>query len=153
MRRDFIANNKVSLFYAHARREQGTGAYLSNVIDHAIGRAARTHGYEWSTTLMGILYVNRWPAVGAGTITMTIQHSIDNSTWATYATVAAATEASGEDMFLFEIRDFRRYVRLSTIVANGHCDFSCIGIFDRSRGEPVTQTDATELTVTITGAP
>jgi len=155
MRRDYPANNKVGIFYAQARRTAGAAAYISTAIDHASGRAGRVHGYEWSTVLMCILYVTRWPAVGAGTITITIQHSNTGvaGTYAAYATVAAATEASGEDLYIFEIRDFRRYVRLSAIVAGGTCDFNCLGVFDRSRGEPVYQDIATELAVTVTGTP
>ena len=82
-----------------------------------------------------------------GTVDITIQDSSDNVTFANFGTLAQADDADGETLYSAEIRDFRRYVRLSVVVASATSVLSLCGIGDRSRREPVVN-GGTELAFT-----
>lgn len=83
----------------------------------------------------------------AGTVDITIQDSGDNVTFANFGTLGQAADADGETLYSAEIRDFRRYVRLSVVVAVDTSVFSIEAIGDRSRREPVVN-GGTELAFT-----
>lgn len=82
-----------------------------------------------------------------GTVDITIQDSADNTIFAAFGTLAQALQTDGETLYSAEIRDFRRYVRLSVVVGTQTSVFSIEAIGDRSRREPVVS-EATELNFT-----
>ena len=68
-----------------------------------------------------------------------------------YATVAQMAFDT-TDLWLAEIRDLQRYIYLAFTVGTASLAFTCHGNFDRSRREPIYQTE-TEATVTYNKNP
>ena len=144
MKRDRISNEKIINFLVPASYTAGT--HVSSTIDMQTAQTSVGGSREAISNLLLALTVGAtWGALG--TIDITIQHSLDGTTFTTHSTVAQITQASGETLFLAELKDFRRYVRLSVVVAVGTCLCAIVGNGSRSRRERVVQL-GTEVAVT-----
>jgi len=149
MRRDRISNERIINFLAPGTRL--AGGYQSASIDMMtsqviVGGTREAHTNMLLSILMGANWGNN------GTIDITVQHSNDNATWVNHSTIAQLLQTEGEDIYLAEIKDFRRYVRLWVVVAAATTTFCITGSADRSRRERVYQ-EGTEKAVTEVTVP
>lgn len=80
-----------------------------------------------------------------GQVTLRLQDALTSGgAFATRGTMVC-TRASGNRTFIGQISNPRRFVRLSYDVTGNACTLSVIGIFTRSRKEPITQLPTTGL--------
>ena len=144
MKRDRISNEKIIDFFPIATYTVGT--HNSTIFDLQ-NFSAGTNREDITNMLFSLMIAAGW--VAAGTVNITIQHSNTNSAAAmvAHSTVSQAAQSNDEDLYLFEAKDFRRYVRLQMVVAAQSVTAAVLGNGSRSRREPVYQL-GTELTVT-----
>jgi len=144
MRRDRISNERIINLLAPERRL--VGGFFSASIDMMTSQVVAGGTREAHTNmLLAVLMGANWDV--GGTINITVQHSNDNATWVNHSTIAQMLQTEGEDIYLAEVKDFRRYVRLWVIVATAAATFAIVGSADRSRRERVYQ-EGTEKAVT-----
>ena len=148
MRRDRISNERIINFLAPGTRL--AGGYQSSAIDMMTSTVAAGTREAHTNMLLSILMGANWG--NNGTIDITVQHSNDNATWVNHSTIAQLLQTEGEDIYLAEIKDFRRYVRLWVVVATATTTFCIVGSADRSRRERVYQ-EGTEKAVTEVTVP
>ena len=76
-----------------------------------------------------------------GILGITMQHCVDGlaGSMVDYATVAIMQGQESEDLYLAEIKDFNRYVRLEFRVVTASVTLCVLGSFNRSRREDVVQ--------------
>ena len=138
MKRDRIANEMVIPFVVPDTKT--TGTYYSSAYDTWTSRS-------YPTNMLLITALGDGCTADTTTVTLHLQDSADNSTWAAHATVAQMTYTSSDYLFLAEIKDFRRYIKLKTIIGGASAEICVIGVLNRSKREPVYQW-GTEKTVT-----
>ena len=142
MRRDRIANEKVIDFFVPLSRS--LGIHQSGVFDLRQGGTGEGPGREIPTNIMFALQIG---AIGAGgTIVATVYTGDTAAALTLYATIAQMSQAEGEDLYLWEIRDLQRYIELYLILS-GTTLCNVLGSANRSRREPVIQL-GTEKVVT-----
>lgn len=83
----------------------------------------------------------------AGTLDVTIRHKNDNEDFVARGTLAQMDQADGVTLYVAEIKDFRRFVRIDTVVGTQTTAFQIIGLFGHSKSNPVLQS-FTELAFT-----
>ena len=153
-RRDRIANEKIIDFFAPAAN--GIGTSISAVWDlragvPVVGAPSAGAGREIPTNILLSLSIGAgWGALG--TLDLSVQTGDLTTTLVAYATGAQCLATELEDLYLFELRDLQRYMRLDIIVAGAGCTFCIIGNVERSRREPVFQV-GTEKLVTVLRSP
>lgn len=157
-RRDRIANEKIIPFFAPAARAVGTNA--SGVIDlragvAVVGAAGGGAGREIHTNILLQLQVGgEWSLTGS--LIVFVYTGNTAAALTLFATCVAATGAEGEDLYLYELRDLQRYMRVDLVIANSVGDAGCLcsmlGNAERSRREPVYQL-GTEKAVTYNKNP
>jgi len=148
MRTDLVSNHKVTVFQYPDKIEAQTITTVSRDMSHSISSPAGYH--EKNRSMLLIIPVRQWGA--DGTITITVQDSADNSTFSTFATLSAASQTAAPTVYIADIHNFKRYVRLSVVVAGGvegrtEFEFAIIGVCAIPNRAPVYQ-EGTELTVT-----
>jgi len=138
MRRDRISNEKVIDFFPPAARGSGS-TYYSGVFDTMRVSTSR-NTRECLTNLMLMVSVGTGWAAG-GQLSIIMQHGLTGNPTAlvNYAQVALMQADEGEDLYLAEIKDFNRFVRLSLTVIAFNATVCVLGSGNRSRREPVTQ--------------
>lgn len=154
-RRDRIANEKIIDFFAPATRAIGTSQ--SGVVDlragvPVVGAAGGGAGREVHTNILLQLQVGgEWAA--AGTIDVQVFTGDIATALTLFATGAQCLATESEDLYLFEVRDLQRYMRVDMVIAgDGSTLCSMLGNAERSRREPVYQL-GTEKAVTINKNP
>jgi len=154
MRRDRIANEKIIDFFAPAARDAGTAQ--SGVVDlragtPSVGAAGSGAGREVHTNILLSLQIGgEWAQ--AGTLNLLVYTGDTSTALTLYATAAQCIGSDGEDLYLFEVRDLQRYMRVDLVIATASCLCSLVGNAERSRREPVYQL-GTEQTMTINKNP
>jgi len=148
MRTDLVSNHKVTMFQYPDRLQAQTLVTTSRDMYHAITTPAGH--YEKNRSMLIIMPVHEWGR--DGTITITVQHSNDNTTFTTLATLSAASAGAAPTVYIADVHDFRRYVRLSCVIAGGsegnvYFEFCILGVCAIPNRAPVYQ-EGTELTVT-----
>jgi len=134
MKRDRISNEKVIDFFVPASRS--VGIHQSGVFDLRQGGTGEGPGREIPTNIMFGLQIG---AIGAGgTIVATVYTGDTGAALTLYATIAQMSQAEGEDLYLWEIRDLQRYIELY-ITLSGTTLFNVLANANRSRREPVIQ--------------
>ena len=147
MRRDRIANEKVIDFFVPLSRT--VGIHQSGVFDLRQGNAGEGPGREIPTNIMFMLQVG---AIGVGgTVVPTVYTGDIDTALTLYATIAVMSQAEGQDLYLWEIRDLQRYIELY-LTLSGTTLCNCLGSANRSRREPVIQL-GTEKAVTYNKNP
>jgi hypothetical protein len=137
---DILSNHKVVNVKTHATQTTGTAATtakdLQAIAENGL-RERNTHG------LLVIFVTN---VNSTGDITITIQDSLDNSSFDDDFAVLTNIAAAG--VYVADIKGMKRYVKLSSVCADANVDWGAIMItFDAER-RPVKQADSTTLTVT-----
>lgn len=148
MRRDRIANEKVIDFFVPLSRTAGT--HQSGVFDLRQGGSGEGPGREIPTNIMFMLQIGAGFGVGA-TIVATVFTGDAAAALTLYATVAGISQAEGQDLYLWEVRDLQRYMELY-LVLSGTTLCNVLGSANRSRREPVIQL-GTEKAVTYNKNP
>lgn len=121
---DILSNHRVIRFKTYA--ELGTGnETLTDVDMWADGQRPNR-----------ILFIADVGAC-AGTLTFTFRDSPDDDTYDADFVTAAAIDATG--LFLFDIVDFERYLRVYAVAGAGNASYGLYGITFEDRGRPVTQ--------------
>lgn len=146
MSKELLSRIKPELLLAYASRAASGTAYAGITIDTMkLIDSSLSEMYDNPQNALLLIYV---PTFGAsGTITLTVKHKNDNEDFATHSTISAMTQASGATLYVAEIKNFRRFVRVDSVVGTQTSAFSIIGLFGQSRSNPVKQS-FTELTVT-----
>jgi hypothetical protein len=84
-----------------------------------------------------------------GTIDISVQHSdLENSGWVENATIAQMSAADGEDFYIAEIYNLKRYVRLELTVTGTVSSIAITGSGSHAQRNPVVQI-GTEQAVTL----
>lgn len=138
-RRDRIANEKIVPFHVPAIRTAGTNASAVHDLRAGVavvGAPGSGAGREIHTNMLLSLQIG---ADWAGAVTLLVYTGNTATTLTLFATAAQCTNAEGEDLYLFEIRDLQRYMRVDLVVADEDCLCNLIGNAGRSRREPVYQ--------------
>ena len=154
MKRDRIANEKIINFHIPAARAIGTSA--SAIFDlragtPVVGAAGSGAGREINTNILLALQIGGdWAA--AGTINVRVFTGNTVVTLSLYATGAQCLGTEGDILYLFELRDLQRYIRVDLVIAGATCLCSMLGSADRSRREPVYQA-GTEKAITYSKNP
>lgn len=154
-RRDRIANEKIIDFFVPQAFAIGT--HSSGTIDlrnapAVVGAPGGGKGREIITNVLFAISIGAGWGAG-GTLNFEVFTGDVAATVTSFATFAVITQATGEDLYLSEIRDLQRFINLQCICGGAECPFICvIGNGERSRREPVFQL-GTELTVTYTKNP
>jgi len=157
-RRDRIANEKIIDFFVPGTRAVGTNA--SGVVDlrsgiPSVGAGGAGTGREIHTNLL------LQPQIGGewsltGTLIVLVYTGNTATALTLFATCAVVAGSDGEDLYLYELRDLQRYMRVDLVIANSVGDAGCVcsmlGNAERSRREPVYQL-GTEKTVTYNKNP
>lgn len=144
MRRDRIANEKVIDFLSPVTRVPGT-VYTAK-FDTQTSQTSVGGSREALTNLLLMILMGDW-GVG-GTVNITVQHcQTQNGTYTTHSTIAQMLQSEDEDLYLAEVKNFYRYIRLMVVFAGAICDVAIVGTGNRSRRERVVQL-GTEKTVT-----
>ena len=155
MRRDRIANEKVIDFFVPQAIAIGTG--WSAAIDlrdapPVVGAPGGGQGREIHTNILFSLSIGAHDAAAGWTATVQVNTGDTIAGLALYATSALMAQTDGEDLYLMEIRDLQRWMRVGIVVA-GHALTCCLlGNADRSRREPVWQL-GTEVAMTYARSP
>ena len=142
-RRDRIANEKIVPFHAPATRNPGTHA--SAIFDlragvPVVGAASGGAGREVHTNMLIAVQIGGEWDPQLGTLDLLVYTGNTVTTLTLFATAVQATGAEREDLYLFEIRDLQRYMRVDLVIGgNTTCICSCVGNAERSRREPVYQ--------------
>lgn len=138
MKRDRTNNELVIPFLVNANQSAGVTGKNTAAFDTRNPRSMPSN-------MLVIVLVSDWAA--AGTIDIRVQDSDDNVTFTTHKTAAQLVGSTGS-IYIFEVADFKRYVRLN--YDNTHaCTVTAVGTAARGRREPVTQlTTVTTLAVT-----
>jgi hypothetical protein len=138
MRRDRIANEKVIDFFAPTALTAGT-TYYSSIFDTMRVSVSQNNRENITNLLLQISIQSGWSATG--TLTCFLQHCVDGlaGSMVTYATLALMGGMESEDLYLAEIKDFNRYIRLGMTPATANVTLCALGVGNRSRREPVVQ--------------
>lgn len=145
MRRDRLSNEKIPLFLEPVQLTAGT--HLTGYRDFMELYAGTSMRHSNPTNMILQFAMGHWGA--GGTVTVTVQDSDYAAVFRNFATLGVMSQGAlpAEDLWLAEIRDFRRYLRLSIVVAVAAVYICVMGNAERSRREPVAQW-GTEVTVT-----
>ena len=144
MLRDLLANLKIIDFLPPVTRVPGV-VYTSK-FDTRTSQSSVGGSREALTNLLLAITVDEW-GVG-GSIDIVIQHcATENGTYATHSSVAQMLQSESEDLFLAELKDFNRWIRLAITFAGAIVDVAIIGVGNCSRRARVVQV-GTEKTVT-----
>jgi hypothetical protein len=121
---DILNNHRVILFKSYAELAVGNET-LTDVDMWADGQRPNR-----------ILFIADVGA-NAGTLTLTFRDSSDDDTYDTDFVTAAAIDSTG--LFLFDVVDFYRYLRVYAVAAGGNVSYGLYGITFEDRWRPVTQ--------------
>lgn len=144
MLRDLISNLKIIDFLPPITRVPGV-VYTSK-FDTRTSQVTVGGSREALTNLLLAISVSEW-GVG-GTIDVVIQHcATENGTYATHSTIAQMLQSESEDLYLAELKDYNRWVRLAITFAGAIVDVAIVGIGNCSRRAKVVQV-GTEKAVT-----
>ncbi len=151
MRRDRIANEKVIDFFPPQSMTAGA-ASNSDIFDTMRESISQNARENHTNILLCISIASGWSATG--TLTILMQHHTGplGADMVTYATLDLMGGMESEDLYLAEIKDFNRYVRLRATPATANVTICVIGTANRSRREPVVQV-GTEKGVTYDSDP
>ena len=156
-RRDRIANEKIVDFFVPQNLTPGT--HSSGVFDlrnapAVVGAPGGGVGREIITNmLLQFSVVEGTGGAGGWVVTPRVLTGNTAATLTLFATtVLPMATGDGEDLYLVEIRDLQRYIRLDLVVANHGVLICVLGNGERSRREPVFQL-GTELVVTYAKNP
>ena len=138
MKRDRINNELVIPFLVNAHQSSGVTGKNTASFDAWNPRSMPSN-------ILVMVLVADWAA--AGTLDFRFQDSDDNVTFTTHKTAAQATGAAGS-IFIFEVDDYKRYIRLN-YDSSHPCTLSVVGTAARGRREPVTQLTGT-VTLAVT---
>lgn len=153
-RRDRIANEKIIDFFVPGTRNVGTTA--SGVFDlragtPVVGAGGAGTGREIHTNILLQLQIGGdWAALG--TLQVLVYTGNTSTALTLFATCAAALGTEGEDLYLYELRDLQRYMRVDLVIGVAACVCNMIGNAERSRREPVYQL-GTEKSITYAKNP
>ena len=151
MRRDRLANEKYIDFVNCVTYTAGITLY-SPIFDTMRESISQNTRENLTNMVLGISIASGWSATGLLYVTM--QHCMDGlaGSMVNYATVAFMGGQEGEDLYLAEIKDFNRYVRLSILPITANVTCNILGVGNRSRRENVSQV-GTEKAVTYDSDP
>jgi hypothetical protein len=121
---DILNNHRVILFKSYAQLATGNET-LTDVDMWANGQRPNR-----------ILFIVDVGA-NAGALTLTFRDSSDDSTYDADFAVSAAMDTTG--LFLIDLVDFYRYLRVYAVAAGGNVSYGLYGITFEDRGRPVTQ--------------
>lgn len=121
---DILSNHRVILFKTYA--QLGTGNETLTDVD------------MWANDQRPnrILLIADVGA-SAGTLTFTFRDSPDDDTYDADFAVSDAIATTG--LFLIDLVDFERYLRVYAVAAGGNVSYGLYGITFEDRGRPVTQ--------------
>jgi hypothetical protein len=121
---DILSNHRVILFKTYA--QLGTGNEITSGVDMwADGQRPNR-----------ILFIADVGAC-AGTLTFTFRDSPDDSTYDSDFATADAIDTTG--LFLFDLVDFERYLKVYAVAGAGNASYGLYGVTFEDRGRPVTQ--------------
>ena len=153
-RRDRIANEKIIDFFVPAIRTAGISQ--SGVVDlragiPVVGAAGGGAGREVHTNILLQLQIGS-PWALTNTLIVRVFTGDTAVALTLFATSAACLGTEGEDLYLFEIRDLQRYMRVDLVLTGHSCLCNMMGNAERSRREPVYQL-GTEKCMTVNKNP
>jgi hypothetical protein len=138
MRRDRISNEKVIDFFAPAA--QGSGiAYFSTIFDTQRLCTGQNNREACTNIMIIISIASGWSAGGLLDCRLQCSASSLASSMFDYAIISQMGGAESEDLYLAEVKDFNRYIRLVTTPLVANVTLCAIGTANRSRREPVCQ--------------
>lgn len=149
MRRDRCANERVIVFKQPGTVQ--TGASTSTEFDLRAGPAgALWNGREDPTN---VLFIVNMSATVTATATLDVLVNTGDTSGATtlYATLGQMAWDTNT-LWIAEVRDLQRYMDLTLTVGTAALDYGLIGVFNRSRREPIYQT-ANEAAATYARTP
>ena len=151
MRRDRTENEKVIDFFAPTTMTAGT-TYYSSIFDTMMVSTSQNNRENITNILIAISIASGWGATG--TLTGFLQHCVDGlgGSMVTYATLALMGGMESEDLYVAEIKDFNRYIRLGMTPATVNVTLCALGNGNRSRREPVVQVGR-EKAITYNSSP
>lgn len=151
MKRDRIANEKVIDFFPPQAMTAGA-AHNSDIFDTMRESISQNARENHTNILIVISIMSGWSDTGTLTIAMQHHTGPQGANMITYATLDLMGGMENEDLFLAEIKDFNRYVRLVATPASANVTLCAIGTANRSRREPVVQV-GTKKDVTYNSSP
>jgi len=138
MRRDRIANEKVIDFFPPAAKGSGI-PYYSSIFDTQRLCAGQNNREVCTNILIVFSIASGWSAGGLLDAKLQCSNSSLASTQFDYAIISQMGGAESEDLYLAEIKNFNRYIRLVATPLVANVTLCAIGIANRSRREPVCQ--------------
>lgn len=146
MSKELLSRLKPELLLAQASRAVQVAAYNGITIDtQKLIATAQSDMYDNPQNLLVLISISSFG--GSGTIDLNVRHKNDNEDFVSRGTLAQMTQASGQTLFLAEVKNFRRFIRIDSTVGTATSAFQIIGILGHSRGNPVLQS-FTELALT-----
>ena len=146
MSKELLSRLKPELLLAQASRVAAAAAYVGITIDtEKLIATALSDMYDDPQNMLIIVSISTFG--GSGTIDLTVSHKNDNEDFVTRGTLAQMAHADGVTFYVAEVKNFRRFIRIDSVVAVATSVFQIIGILGHSRGNPVLQA-AAELALT-----
>lgn len=144
MSKELLSRLKIERHLANASRAVAT--YVGTTIDTMkLIATALSDMYDNPQNAQVIVDVTTFG--GGGTIDITVRHKNDNEDFVVHSTIGQMAATDGETLYVFEIKNFRRFVRIDAVVAGATSRFAVLANYGHSRGNPELQA-ATELVVT-----
>lgn len=150
MRRDRIANEKYIDFVNCITYTAGITLY-SAIFDTMRVSTSQNHRSNLTNLVIAAQIASGWSS--SGYLQLTLQHCVDGlaASMVNYARWAMSG-GQGEDLYMAEIKDFNRYIRLAILPTTANVTLSALGVGNRSRREPVVQV-GTEVAVSYLSNP
>lgn len=146
MSKELLSRLKPELFLSQGSRVASVTAYAGITIDtEKLIAAALSDMYDDPQNMLIIISISTFG--GNGTIDLTVNHKNDNEDFVSRGTLAQMSQADGVTFYVAEVKNFRRFIRIDSVVGTATSVFQIIGILGHSRGNPVLQA-ATELALT-----
>lgn len=146
MSKELLSRLKPELLLAQASRVAAAAAYVGITIDtEKLIATALSDMYDDPQNLLILISISSFG--GSGTIDLTVNHKNDNEDFVSRGTLAQMSQADGVTLYVAEVKNFRRFIRIDSVVATATSAFQIIGLLGHSRSNPVLQT-FTELALT-----
>jgi len=150
MRRDRCANERIIQFKPPTSVQAGSGWTCAEVDLRQGPAGAIWAGREIPTNMLLVAIFSTTVTAGA-TLDLIIHTGDVSGTLTSYATISQMAHSTNT-IWIAEVRDLQRYVRIAYTVGTQTLYFGLTGNLERSRREPIYQT-ANEATVTYNKNP